>query len=144
MEGRLIVNREKRQLVMSKAFEKYARLVGSDEYNALVEAMNSFPTYSVVSKKNRRNSSKNSYNGLTYAKMEDYILTHPDCDHNMMLYQELRERGELNKTKAYPIIKKWFLDTYPEIRDFGKDYFKNTNDESSLTETLVQGDNKVA
>ena len=52
--------------------------------------------------------------------MEAYIADHDQNGTIKKVYDELRLIGACHKV-SYPTIKKWFLETYPEIVEFGID-----------------------
>lgn len=107
-------------LLMDRTFAKNASYVGSREYNMLQEARKAYPEYEVRTKKIKRNSAKECYKGLTYEYMEDYIQTHePAATVDAVLdeFEEMRLISSCHsKAFRYPVIKKWFLNKYPEVK----------------------------
>ena len=71
----------------------------------------------------KRNPDKETYRGLTYEYMENYILSHgndAEVQEALSEYRELRLIAKCHgKGKGYPVIKQWFLEKYKEIEDFG-------------------------
>ncbi len=112
----LKINRDNNTIVMDRAFAKASEVVGSEEYNMLQTARRDYPTYTVVRRRIKRNPNKECYKGLTYEYMENYILIH--CKEKMEEYQELRLIAKCHSIR-YPTIKKWFLESFPEIVEFG-------------------------
>ena len=55
--------------------------------------------------------------------MENYITTHEDGENRILVLKEFAEMRLISechsKCHRYPVIKKWFLDKYPEIAQFG-------------------------
>ena len=55
--------------------------------------------------------------------MEDYIAAHEDYETAKAVLDELEEMRLISqchsKAFRYPTIKKWFLERYPEVRNFG-------------------------
>ena len=80
MTNRLLVDSENRRLIMDKTFARNAQIVGSVEYDMLQRARSDYATYSVVTRQIKRNPNKESYRGLTYQYMEDYIAAHEDYE----------------------------------------------------------------
>lgn len=113
----ITINERNHTLEITKKFATAASRFGSDEYRELKEARTEFPTFKVVVKTTK---SKNSFNGLTYAFMENYIKSHDD--EKQTKYAEFMKQREIGKSvasaKAYNEIKKWFLEKYPEIAEF--------------------------
>jgi len=128
----LKIDHENTLLTMDKEFARRASIVGSEEYNLLQSARRDYPTYSVVLRKIKKNKNKESYRGLTYEYMENYILSHDNADEIYAEYLELRLLAQCHSIR-YPHIKKWFLNTYKEVADFGK--FSNECNDSTKTDT---------
>lgn len=143
MTNFLRVDAVNRQLVMDKAFAKNAKIVGSAEYNMLQRARSDYDGYSVVTRHIKRNPNKESYKGLSYQYMEDYIMTHEDYETARALLDELDEMRLISqchsKAFRYPAIKKWFFKRYPKVRDFGVQNEKCTGEL-----VLSQKDKEVA
>ena len=118
MKNTLKINHENRTLVMDKTFAKAASFVGSNEYNLLQEARRDYPSYQVILRSIKKKEDKESYRGLTYKYMEDYIRTHANAAANMAEYHQQRLLAECHSIR-YANIKKWFLGLYPEIAQFG-------------------------
>lgn len=110
-------------LLMDKAFAKNASIVGSREYEMLQDARKAYPEYKVKTRKIKRNEAKECYKGLTYDFMEDYILTHEPAETLDEVFNEFSEMLLISqchsKAFRYPVIKRWFLDKYPEIKRYG-------------------------
>lgn len=126
MTNILKINHKARTIVMDRTFEKNASVVGSDEYNLLQSARKDYPKYRVNRRQIKKNKNKKSYSGLTYEFMENYILSHDNADAIYAEYLELRLIAQCHSI-SYPQIKKWFLNTYKEVADFGK--FSNKSDD---------------
>ena len=120
MKNDLRIDFTKNEIIMSRHFEKCASIAGSEEYRRLQLVRQDYPNFSVVRRSIKKAPTKVTYAGLTYAYMEAYIASHDNADANMKVYGELRLIGACHKV-SYPTIKKWFLETYPEIVEFGID-----------------------
>ena len=118
MKNTLKINHENRTLVMDRTFAKAASFVGSNEYNLLQDARRDYPSYQVTLRSIKKKEDKESYRGLTYQYMENYIATHANAARIMEEYKELRLQAECHSIR-YPNIKKWFLAKYPEVAQFG-------------------------
>ena len=94
-----------------------------EEYAHLQQVRQDYPTYTVIRRQIRTNPKKESYKGLTYEYMEDYILTHgsaEDIRKNLAEYEELLLLSECHsRSRRYPAIKRWFLEMYPEVVTYG-------------------------
>lgn len=118
MKNTLKINHKNRTLVMDRTFAKAASFVGSNEYNLLQDARRDYPSYQVTLRSIKKKEDKESYRGLTYKYMEDYIRSHANAAANMAEYHQQRLLAECHSIR-YPNIKKWFLAMYPEVAQFG-------------------------
>ena len=120
MKNDLRIDFTKNEIIMSRSFEKCASIAGSEEYRRLQLVRQDYPTFSVVRRSIKKAPTKETYAGLTFAYMENYIAKHGNAEEHRKVYDELRLIGACHKV-SYPTIKKWFLETYPEIVEFGID-----------------------
>ena len=121
MKNTLKIDFVKKQIVMDRTFAKKCVDTRSEEYAELQRVRIDYPRFKVITRKIKRNKHKMTYKGLTYAYMEDYISKHgskEDIQKNFSNYLHLREIAKGNKRKGYPVIKKWFLECYPENAQF--------------------------
>lgn len=123
MTNYLKVNYKDSQLVMDKTFADNAVYVGSREYNMLQEARIAYPNFAVVTRKIKRNPEKKTYHGLTYEYMRNYIMTHEKKENILDVLNEFEEMLYMSRCHSagyrYPVIKRWFLERYTEIAEFG-------------------------
>ena len=123
MTNKLTINHINHMIIMDRTFAKKAIDTRSDEYAHLQQVRRDYPNYQVVQRHIRINESKNTYKGLTYGYMEDYIMTHGTEEERIANYREYQEKRIIaechGKAFRYPVIKSWFLEKYPEIADFG-------------------------
>jgi len=140
----IILDHENGRLIMTKTFAKKAADVRSEEYEILQRVRNDYPTYIVVVREIKKNKNKESYKGLTYAYMRKYIDTveeneeikeavHAEMD-RMVLISQCH-----SQSKRYPVIKKWFLEKYPEVKKFGvpKEEASAEDEAAEVYETVV-------
>jgi len=123
MKNALKLNHAKREIVMDRTFAKLAENTMSAEYAHLQQVRKDYPTYTVIQRQIKKNSNKETYNGLTYEYMEGYIMTHGSIETiqaNLREFEEMRLISKCHsKAFRYPVIKSWFLQKYPEIAKFG-------------------------
>ena len=119
------INTKNHTIEMNKTTAKAASIFGSDEYNALQAARRDYPTYRVITVKQK--GAKPEYKGMDYKYMEKYIATHDDENGSIMAeYKMLTGKSEAGKdaiadAACYADVKEWFLMTYPEIEKFHSD-----------------------
>lgn len=127
----LKINHEKRQLVMDRTFAKKAENTSSEEYRHLQEVRRDYPLYSVVRRQIKQKPNQEHYKGLTYDYMRTYIAAHAgetlaDCaERETVVKAALESFDEMilvskchSTAYRYPVIKKWFLEQYPEVRNY--------------------------
>ena len=123
MTNTLTINHANRTIIMDRTFARNSVNTMSEEYAHLQQVRRDYPTYSVVQRHIRTNSDKKTYRGLTYAYMEDYIMTHGTEETRVANFKEYSEKRIIaachGKAFRYPVIKSWFLEKYPEIASFG-------------------------
>ena len=64
------------------------------------------PTFKVVAREIETNENKNSYKGLTLDLIQSYIETTNTKETLMAEFNEHKANG------GYPLVKKWFIDTF--------------------------------
>ena len=119
MKNTLKLNHEKRTIVMDKTFAKFAANTMSQEYAHLQRVRLDYPTYTVELRHIKKAPAKECYRGLTYTYMKDYILSHGTKE-DLKTYEEMKLISKCHSQAfRYPAIKGWFLERYPEIKQFG-------------------------
>ena len=101
----ITINYAKKTIEITKSFEKKAREYGSDAYKALRDARNEFEGYELVVKTSK---SSNTFKGMDYDFMVEYISKQENADEIMADFHRLRE-NEL----SYGEIKQWFVEKFP-------------------------------
>ena len=113
----LMVDHAKRKIIIGKAFNKKQADITSEEYAKLCEVVQMFPKYKVTLKTIKKNPHKESYKGLNYDYMERYIAV-KGTRADRQEYDDMRLLAECH-SKRFPVIKQWFLDKYPEVKEYG-------------------------
>ena len=133
MTNYLRVEHEKRQLIMDRTFSKQAAIVGTPEYARLQGARCDYPTYTVVRRQIKKKPDQEHYRGFTYDYMRAYIVENVGKDKATDEEREAAVKEALDvlenkifiskchsNTQRYPAIRKWFLATYPEVKEVFK------------------------
>lgn len=122
----MTINYKKCAIEMSKKEAKAAEKFGTPEYKALQEARRDYPNFKIVTIVRKASANKETYKGLTYTYMENYIKTHDGEDSDTM-NEYLMLRGLTDEAKdalaepcSYIEMKAWFLKTFPAIAEFHK------------------------
>lgn len=113
----------KKTIEMTKAFAKAAADPRSEEYALLQQVRRDYPRYKVTQRTIKHKKSQEHYAGLTYEYMETYIMSHGTMEErvkNLKDFNELRMIAMCHsKARAFPFIRSWFLDLFPEVEKFG-------------------------
>lgn len=140
MKNYMKLDHENRKIVMDRTFASKADLVGSEEYNLLQQCRRDYPTYLVTRKTIKKKATQEHYRGLTYGYMKDYIIKYDteNKEANLALLDEMIDISKCHSTfKRYPVIKQWFLDTYPDVKKFGLPEEEN---EVAETNNVIEAD----
>lgn len=123
MTSAIRINHFEKKILISKTFEKAAMNPTSQEYKDLRKVQRNHPDYELAQRVIKKNPKKETYAGLTYEYMRDYIILHSTPEEELAAVAEFDELILVSKchskAKRYPIIKKWFLAKYPDADDFG-------------------------
>lgn len=112
------LNYNKKTIELSTTELNEASKFGTDLYYQLVEAKRNFPDFKIQTTKSNKRRSGYEMKGLTYSFIKSYISNHGTED-QMLEFDIMRkgivENGECVKVATYGEIKKWFLESFPEI-----------------------------
>ena len=137
MRNTLRVDHTRGLIIMDRTFAKLQQNTYSPEYTHLQQVRQDYPTYQVVQRTIKRNPEKETYKGLTYDYMLNYIISHETKETRQAVLEEFAELKLISechaKGKRYPVIKNWFLEKYPVIKEFGMP--KDEPAEASAKET---------
>lgn len=153
MKNALYIDFAKTKIVMTTTFAKKCRNTASTEYAQLQRVRQDYPEFTVCTRQIKSNPNKETYAGLNYEYMRNYIITHASDKTREM---EVAEFDELilisqcqTKAKRYPTIKKWFLAKYPAIAKFGmaadaEEKSEETNAQNVIPMPEAQAANEAA
>lgn len=140
MKNYMKLDHENRKIVMDRTFASKADLVGFEEYNLLQQCRRDYPTYLVTRKTIKKKATQEHYRGLTYDYMKEYINKYDteNKEANLALLDEMIDISKCHSTfKRYPVIKQWFLDTYPDVKKFG---IPEEENEVAETNNVIEAD----
>jgi len=127
------INFKAHTIEITKKFATLAQKFKSEQYEELKEARAEFPNYKIVIKSSK---SKSKFKGLSYEYMENYIADHDNAEAIRAEYDNQREIAKCySSLKAYNTIKGWFLEKYPEVKEFGEKKTDNSKEETAKSET---------
>ena len=120
------INYEIKAIEVSNKFAREASKFGSEQYKELKAARTDFPTFEIVVKIATKR--RNDFGRITYEDMEKYINAHDKAEERMIEFDTLRgkikDENGISARASYGEIKKWFLETYPEIEGTRKEIDK--------------------
>lgn len=133
-KSRVRMLHEESVIEINKVFAKMMENPFSEEYAVLQNLRKDYPIYKVRTREIKKNPNKECFKGLTYDYMKDYIRTHGDKA-TMAEFNEKRLISECHsKAFRYPVIKKWFLEKFPEVANFGVAAETNTDNITDFNE----------
>lgn len=91
MRGKLTVDHNNNKIIMDRTFAKYEKDTFSEEYAHLQQVRKDYPTYRVELRKIKRNSDKETYKGLTYDYMREYIFKHEPAETRRSVLMEFED-----------------------------------------------------
>ena len=109
--SRINFNHATKEIIITKAFETEANVIGSAAYDELVRIRKDFPDYTIRRKEIARKENKKSFKGLTVDEMRRFLSTIGEAD--VELFEKVCKIAE-GKQGKYAVIKKWFLNNYQE------------------------------
>ena len=121
MNNSIKINDKNHTIELTKKFAAAAKRFGTSEYEDLQRVRHDYPNYRVVIRTVSKKA--DSFKGLTFAYMENYIKTKNDED-NLRTFYTLCGKTEEGKDQdfgaraSYGEVRKWFLDTYEEVKKY--------------------------
>lgn len=147
MKG-LKINFEERTIVMTRKFAAAASDPFTDEFQKLQEVRSAYPNFIVKRHTIKKNPNKECYRGLTYDYMRAYIRTHEPKANVESALAELEDMIYISKCHSngfrYPTIKKWFLEKYSEVAEFGTELRESEERKTIEVKVSNQEDNTAA
>ena len=106
----------KKTITGTKASFNKANKGFGPEYDELTAKMAAHPDFTLVVKeqKTKTTKSKRTYEGMDYKFMEAYIATFED-ETMVKAYEAVKQMAKDCGTKAYPLVKKWFLSKFSDM-----------------------------
>ena len=95
----------------SKSALKKASNPNTAEHKELMKVLAEHPTFKVAEKE--PNENKNTYKDMDFKFMRNYINAQPNADELMAEF----ETAKAMFGGKYPLVKKWFLDTFKDDTD---------------------------
>lgn len=123
------------EAMVSKKFEKNARVFGTPEFKLWREYLKEFPNAKMVTKSIKKNPNKRTNKNLKYENMRQFIR---EQDNAEQLLEEFEKEIRMSKIQSnpYKAVLAWFLQKF-ENYDSYKEFFKNLDEEKNSETTNV-------
>ena len=141
-KSKLTVKYTESVIEMNTTFAKMMENPLSEEYALLQRTRQDFPTFAIRRRQIKSNPHKDTYKGLTYEYMRDYIILHTVPENKTEAVAEFDEMVLISKCHGkalrYPTIKKWFLAKYPDVAKFGTvEAAQEAQEEETNTQSVI-------
>lgn len=121
-KSKLWIIHETKTVLMNSVFDKAAKDTFSDEYAHLQRVREQNPGYLLEVRQIKRKANKLTYKGLTYERMREYIIRYTEDAKRTKLLADFDHLLDISycqaKARRYPVIKKWFFEQFPEVKNF--------------------------
>lgn len=129
MKRNAIITIDETTAQVTKAFQRQARIFGTDEYKMWKAYREDFPGAKMETKTIRRNANKRTYRNLTYVNMGRYISVNAP-----QLLEEFEKQKDSAKAQENPYraVLAWFLEKFPNYDDYKK-FFEDRDKTAEAT-----------
>lgn len=122
MKRNQIMFNENNEAVVTKAFQKQARIFGTDEYKLWREVLKENPGVKMAIKSIKKNPNKDNNRNLTYSNMREYLSTMENGAELLKDFDTQLKRAKV-QSSPYRFVLAWFLKTC-EGYDGYKEFFE--------------------
>lgn len=129
MKRNAIITIDETTAQVTKAFQRQARIFGTDEYKMWKAYREDFPGAKMETKTIRRNANKRTYRNLTYVNMGRYISVNAP-----QLLEEFEKQKDSAKAQENPYraVLAWFLEKFPNYDEYKK-FFEDKDKTAEAT-----------
>lgn len=139
-KSRLWVIHDDKTILMNSIFHKMQQDTFTDEYEHLQKVKQDNPGYLLAVRHIKRKPNKNTYKGLTYDRMREYIILTTEDERRTELLAKFDRLLLISRCQAqairYPTIKNWFLAQFPDVKNFALVADEATNAEADIQDPL--------
>ena len=125
-----------RTLTVSAKFAEMMNHPDSDEYKLVVKFQEDFPGLQIAKRTHRTPTryttksgetyNRNQFKDLTYDRMEKFMSVLPQREAYLTEYNTVKAFACAAKGNGYPIVRKWFVEQFPEFRKNPLFYLNNS------------------
>ena len=129
MKKNAIITIDETTAWVTKAFQRQARIFGTDEYKMWKAYREDFPGARMETKTIKRNTNKRTYRNLTYVNMGRYISVNAP-----QLLEEFEKQKDSAKAQENPYraVLAWFLEKFPNYDEYKK-FFEDKDKTAEAT-----------
>ena len=95
------------EAMVTKAFQKQARIFGTEEFKLWREYLTIFPDSTMVTKSIKKNPDRETNRNKTYKNMEKFLRTLPDSEALLLEFETVKTRSCV-KANPYHFTLEWF------------------------------------
>ena len=106
----------RKAIVASASTLKKTRNPENPECKTLMRMLAQHPDFRIAEKEVKKKVGKQTYKGLTFARMADYIQMQANSKDELKKYEAVRRIAKI-KGSEYALTKKWFLRAYPDYKE---------------------------
>lgn len=125
------------EAMVSKKFEKNARVFGTPEFKLWREYLKEFPNAKMVTKSIKKNPNKRTNKNLKYENMRQFIREQANAE---QLLEEFEREIRLSKIQSNPYgaVLAWFLQKFKDYDSYKK-FFKDLEekDKAEIETTAI-------
>lgn len=115
-----------RTLTITAKFAEKMNNPENKEYKLVVQFQENFPDLQIAKRTHRTPTryttksgetyKRNQFKDLTYERMEKFISILPQNEAYLTEYNIVKALASTSKHNGYPLVRKWFVEQFPEFR----------------------------
>ena len=125
-----------RTLTITSKFAEMMNNPASDEYQLVAQFQKDFPGLRIAKRTHRTPTryntksgetyNRNQFKDLTYDRMEKFMSVLPQREGYLTEYNTVKAFACAAKGNGYPLVRKWFVEQFPEFRKNPLFYLNNS------------------
>ena len=119
---------------VTKAFQKQARIFGTEEFKLWREYLKIFPKAKMTTKSIKKNPDRKSNRNLTYKNMEKFLRTLPDSESLLLEFETVKTRSCV-KANPYHFTLVWFEEKVSRCDSYTS-FMEEVEEERQATEVI--------
>jgi hypothetical protein len=103
---------------VTKAFQKQARIFGTEEFKLWREYLDVFPNAKMTTKSIKKNPDRKTNRNLTYQNMEKFLGTLPEAEELLTQFKVIKTRS-CTQNYPYRFVLEWFEEKVSGYESYG-------------------------